>query len=463
MIAQPPTPAAQRINARVFSMTLTRSLLASAALGALMTFPASAQNVPYPTYQGAAPAAPTQPAAEPLEQAVPAVRARGADGGATRSRSPAELKPLGLEQKAWANPRQNMGPRQTMPGFLKVTWRPDVVTTINVREGMLTVIRWPMSETILSRELSDKKTFESRIGPDQRSIIIRPVFAGVDGNMVVYGQSGNVYNIYLRSLPFNSPKLPDTTVEMIVGGLSTSYGGTLHSTAPASSPYEDYRELYKPAVTTKVEEFRAGSREWANSASLNPKDMQTNIDILVPDREDQAIAPIRAWHDKNFTYLDFGPNAGSMNQWPVAALLTDGSETPVGTRTTGKNGSIMVIEAIGDMVLRNGRHLVCLKLRNQPDNRVSPATVVARADTAPATLNTIRVPAPGQTAASPKRPAKATQTPARKRPVVKGDVPATQVQTVTHVAPAPVAATHMTRPAQDGFRFDASGLTGKIQ
>lgn len=439
-------------------MTLPRSLLASAALGALLAMPAAAQNVPYPSYPGSPRPASTQPAAEPLQQPVPSVQAR--QSGAARSHSPAELKPLGLEQKAWTNPRENMGPRQTMPGFLKVNWRPDAVTTINVREGMLTVVRWPVSETILSRELSDKKTFESRIGPDQRSIIIRSVFAGVDGNMVVYGQSGNVYNIYLRSLPFNSPKLPDTTVEMIVGGLASNYGGTLHSTAPASGPYEDYRELYKPAVTTKVEQFRAGSREWADSAPLKSRDMQTNIDILVPDRADQVIAPIRAWHDKNFTYLDFGPNAGSMNQWPVASLLTDGSETPVGTRTTGPNGSIMIIEAIGDMVLRNGSHLVCLKLRNQPDNRVSPSTVVARSDSSPASIETVRL-APAASAPAKQTP-KPRPRPAIKKPVLKGDTPAPSVQTVTHVAPAPAAA-RLTKPAQQPFRFDASGLTGKIQ
>lgn len=350
-----------------------------------------------------------------------------------------------------------------MPGFLKVNWRPDAVTTINVREGMLTVIRWPVSETILSRELSDKKTFESRIGPDQRSIIIRSVFAGVDGNMVVYGQSGNVYNIYLRSLPFNSPNLPDTTVEMIVGGLASSYGGTLHSTAPASSPYEDYKELYKPAVTTKVEEFRAGSREWASQAPVKPQDMNTNIDILVPSREDQVIAPIRAWHDKRFTYLDFGPNAGSMNQWPVASLLSDGSETPVGARTTGKDGSIMIIEAIGDIVLRNGRHLVCLKLRNQPDNRVSPATVVAGVGSAPEQLRVIRVPDVAIRATpAPKKPRTALRQTSKPGPVAS-KASHTSTQTVIHVAPKPIAATNMTKTSAEKFRFDASGLTGKIQ
>ncbi len=353
------------------------------------------------------------------------------------ARSPASLKPLGLEQEAWNNPRANMGPRQSMPGFLRVTWGPDIVTEINVREGMLTVIKWPVSEQILTRELSDKKTFETRIGPDGRSIMIRSIYAGVDGNMLVYGSSGNVYNIYLRSIPYNSKKLPDTTVEMIVGGLEQGYGGTLHSNAPVSAPYSDYRDLYQPTVVGKVEAFKRGSREWAESAPLRKGDMDANIDILVPDREDQAIAPIRAWHDREFTYLDFGENSGSMTQWPVASLVVDGSESPVGTRTRGPRNSIMIIEAIGDIVLRNGRHMVCLKLRNQPDNRVSPSAKVAQADGLPDTVQT----APAKIVKAPRK------TP---RPVAHA----------TLARPAPVT---VRESAPGRFEFDPTALTGKIQ
>lgn len=399
--------------------------------GPIPTAPASPLGLPAPTN--------APPAPDPIGGVGPGPLA-GALPESGTPRSPASLKPLGLEQEAWNNPRANMGPRQSMPGFLRVTWGPDIVTEINVREGMLTVIKWPVSEQILTRELSDKKTFETRIGPDGRSIMIRSIYAGVDGNMLVYGASGNVYNIYLRSIPYNSKKLPDTTVEMIVGGLESGYGGTLHSNAPVSAPYSDYRDLYQPTVVGKVEAFKKGSREWAESAPLRNGDMDANIDILVPDREDQAIAPIRAWHDREFTYLDFGENAGSMSQWPVASLVVDGSESPVGTRTRGPRNSIMVVEAIGDIVLRNGRHMVCLKLRNQPDNRVSPSAKVAKADGLPDTVQT----APAKVVRAPR---KATR-------------PVAPVAHATLARPAPVT---VRESAPGRFEFDPTALTGKIQ
>jgi hypothetical protein len=147
-----------------------------------------------------------------------------------------------------------------------------------------------------------------------------------------------------------------------------------------------------------------------------------------------------------------------MNQWPVAALVVDGSENPVGSRTTGPNGSIMIIEAVGDIVLRNGRHLVCLKLRNQPDNRVPSSKVVRKADNLPDAVSVQSV--PGSVPVTAPAPAK------RKPLVVKAEAVAPAKKPVTKAADAP-AATKAATKADDGpakgFTFDASGLTGKIQ
>lgn len=355
--------------------------IAAASASAAQDFPANPQSTVRPaTPNGPAPQIDLDDPLAPALARPPAPPPPVASAASQRRiESPAQLKPLGLEQKAWLKPRDAMGPRQTAPGFLRINWRPDLVIQVNVRESMLTVIRFPQDEQIVSRDSSDPTTFETRIGPDRRSLVVRAIYAGVDGNIIAYGQSGNVYNIYVRSIPFNATQLPDTTVEIVVAGLSDTTGGTLQSTAPISAPYEDYRDLYKPAVTRQTAAFGKGAREWAHHPPVEPANMLANIDILVPDRQSQSIAPVRAWHDERFTYLDFGPNAASMNQWPVASLIIDGAESPVGARTTGPDGSLMIVEAIGDIVLRNGRNLVCLKLRNQADNRVPPNPSVPKA------------------------------------------------------------------------------------
>jgi hypothetical protein len=67
-----------------------------------------------------------------------------------------------------------------------------------------------------------------------------------------------------------------------------------------------------------------------------------------------------------FTYIDFGEKALNMNQRPVVSLLVEGGETPVGFRTEGPQSRLLVVEAIGDLVLRNGQRIVCIKLRSKP-------------------------------------------------------------------------------------------------
>ena len=289
---------------------------------------------------------------------------------ASRIASAAASKPLGLEQKAWLDPNKHKSARQTRPGFVKISWRPDDVMEVNAREGLLSVIKFPKQEEVVQVITSDPGSFETSTAPNKRSVAIRAIYAGVDGNLIIYGSSGNVYNFYLRSLPFNADKLPDATVEVVVGGMEAGTGETLASTAPVSMPYANYKELYEPSVNKATAYFDAGGREYARGAPVNPGDMRNNISIEAPTQEDAVIAPIRAWHDGRFTYLDFGPNASSMTEWPVAALVIQGVESPVGTRVAGKDRSMMVIEAIGNITLRNGNRLVCLRLaRPLDDNR----------------------------------------------------------------------------------------------
>ncbi|WP_204348969.1 hypothetical protein, partial [Klebsiella pneumoniae] len=69
--------------------------------------------------------------------------------------------------------------------------------------------------------------------------------------------------------------------------------------------------------------------------------LRTDLKILASPPAASIIAPVAAWRDDRFTYLDFGPRAASMSTWPVAALVVDGIESPVGTRVAGPNRSVM--------------------------------------------------------------------------------------------------------------------------
>ena len=93
-----------------------------------------------------------------------------------------------------------------------------------------------------------------------------------------------------------------------------------------------------------------------------------------------VIAPERVWRDRIFTYIDFGDKVIAMTQRPVVSLLVEGGESPVGFRTDGEDGRLLIVEAVGDMVLRSGQRIVCIKKREKPFLIADTASVMALAE-----------------------------------------------------------------------------------
>jgi type IV secretory pathway VirB9-like protein len=292
---------------------------------------------------------------------------------------------LGLTQRAWSNPERAMGAGQSAPGFKRLTWSADRILTINTREGLITTVTVPQGEEITNVIVSDPASIETATAPHRRAFVVKPVYPGIDGNLVVYGSSGNIYTIYLQSTPYNAERLPDVKV-MIEGPLGSARSGSDvprpigEAPLPASS-----RSASTGGVQTAASEGRnegrgvlegdpsralttpragrtAPGEDYAVSVRTGAGRLRTDLKILASTPQASIIAPVAAWRDDRFTYLDFGPRAGSMTTWPVASLVVDGVESPVGTRVAGPNRSVLIVEAIGNVVLRNGQHVVCIIL-----------------------------------------------------------------------------------------------------
>jgi hypothetical protein len=105
---------------------------------------------------------------------------------------------------------------------------------------------------------------------------------------------------------------------------------------------------------------------WLEEIPVDPEKFRFDLEIYVPNPQDAEIAPERVWRDDIFTYIDLGKKALNMTQRPIVNLLVQGSEVPVGFRTKGPHGRLIVVEAIGEMVLRNGARIVCIKRRRDP-------------------------------------------------------------------------------------------------
>lgn len=304
--------------------------------------------------------------------------------GEFESVNPNYLHSLGMQQKAWNDPMAHLGEGQSKPGYSKYTWSPDVILPIRLREGMMTLINLPTWELIEKVHIGSPESFGGEIAaPNSLLLYADPSYIGVDSNMIIFGRSGNRYVFYLRSETYNTEKITQSVVDVLVGPRYTpsENGGRLGKSNGITNPTSGRGSLggfgapgwargrsggQNPQLGLNT--ASNGPNNWLQSIPVDPESLRFDIDIYIPNPSDVDIAPDNVWRDNIFTYIDLGPKALTMTQRPIVNLLVQETEVPVGFRTSGPNSRLIVVEAIGDLVLRNGKKLICLKLRRDPSS-----------------------------------------------------------------------------------------------
>ena len=276
---------------------------------------------------------------------------------------------LGMTQSAWLDPLQNLGEGQTKPAYSKYYWSPDLVLPLRLREGMLTLINFPEWEMLEDVYIGDNNKFTGQISGPNTLLLYPQNGFGVDTNIIVFGRSGNKYVFYARSEGFNTERLTNSVIDIeVVGAANPNSGGSNISSMAGSGSRVNasgFNGGGKNVDSTFTK--RNQKDDWIKSIPLDPTKFRFDIEVYVPNPDDVVIAPERVWRDDIFTYIDFGDRALTLIQRPIVTLIVERVETPVGFRTAGPDNRLIIVEGIGDMVLRNGKRLVCLKLRRSDE------------------------------------------------------------------------------------------------
>ena len=291
---------------------------------------------------------------------------------------------LGMIQSAWLDPMQNLGEGQSKPAYSKYYWSPDLVLPIRLREGMMTLINFPNWELIEDIYIGDNATFDGQIsGPNTLLLYPRKgANVGVDTNVIVFGRSGNKYVFYVKSEGVNTERLTNSIIDIdVIDGPSGSGGAGAASARMSSmggglgvkaSHYNRGGSSGMSVDSTFTKRFQMA--DWIKNIPLDPSKFRFDIEVYVPNPDDVVIAPERVWRDDIFTYIDLGEKALNMTQRPIVTLIVERIEVPVGFRTKGPNNRLIIVEGIGDMVMRNGKRIVCLKMRRSDDAGLEDAT-----------------------------------------------------------------------------------------
>jgi ComB9 competence protein len=282
-------------------------------------------------------------------------------------------------QNAWDNPSANMAMGSIKPGYAQLSWSAGSVLPIKLRNGMVTMITLPNGENISDAVIGQDGLFEIEATQGDRTLYISPTPSnqGSDTNLIVTGASGNKYIFYLRSEPSNSSEITYSQVDIILDSNSSlpTAGTTNSSASGGAKSIFAKKSSSQNNIGVDGEDYG-----WIKSMKIDPSEFRFDLDIFVPNPDDYVIAPERVWRDRIFTYIDFGDKVISMTQRPVVSLLVEGGESPVGFRTDGEDGRLLIVEAVGDMVLRSGQRIVCIKKREKPFLIADTASVMALAE-----------------------------------------------------------------------------------
>lgn len=275
---------------------------------------------------------------------------------------------LGMTQAAWLDPLQNLGEGQSKPAYSKYYWTPDLVLPIRVREGMITMINFPEWELIEDIFIGDNSTFDGQIsGPS--TLLLYPKHGanvGVDTNIIVFGRSGNRYVFYLKSEAVNTERLTNAIIDIDVVDdyIPSSVGGS----GGAGGAYAGAGKAKNGNGSISNYTKRFQKSDWLKNIPVDPSDFKFDLEVYVPNPDDVVIAPERVWRDNIFTYIDLGKKALNMTQRPVVSMIVERVEVPVGFRTKGPDNRLIIVEGVGDMVMRNGKRLICIKMRRSDES-----------------------------------------------------------------------------------------------
>ncbi|MBK1666937.1 hypothetical protein CKO28_02625 [Rhodovibrio sodomensis] len=306
--------------------------------------------------------------------------------------------PLGLTQDAWANPIDNMSNGQVAPGVVRFRWSPELVMPVRLRESMVTMVTLPEWETVADVILGENYYFEAMI-VRENTIALRAAASGVDTSATIIGGSGNAYNLYLRAESTATKQLTDVSVfidaapasprhgwfrsqgglngalpRAMDGGQNTPTDGAPRLPGPPKGSAEGQGEIAAPDTSPAPEGTKPASplgADIAGSKFYIPKhEMRFVHKMFEVSDGDRAIAPELVYTNGRFTFLHYGDKAATIDL-PVVYRVVDGVETLVNTRIIGDQNEVLVVEALGDFVLRSGRRIVCV-LRVQDRDRQKP-------------------------------------------------------------------------------------------
>jgi len=223
-----------------------------------------------------------------------------------------------------------------MSNTLIVNYKEGETVKVAVREFMTTGIYFP--EEITDFVIGDNTNFTWTPSKNKRWGNIAVRNRGADTNLILIGNSGNSYNLYIRSIGVENEKLPLLMVKYVNPKIQASNNLKI--------------------INTELNEHKGVDGEYLRHLKgVRATDINTGYFFKAGNQE---LKPKLVFDDGVFTYFKFAEkNLDKVRRLPTVYRVVDGYDNPVNTRISG---GTLIAEIVSDKwTLRHGTSHACIR------------------------------------------------------------------------------------------------------
>jgi type IV secretory pathway VirB9-like protein len=195
-------------------------------------------------------------------------------------------------------------------------------------------------------------------------LMITPKFLGVDTNLTVFGESGNVYNFYIYSTNYESEIQPKSLVYISEEKQAIDKIEVVNlEKIKVEEAHKEQKEKEKELITeTATEGSIEEQLEYATiGEGINQIKIKRDeiIQDFIQDGEDKELYAREIFRDKKFVYFRFNSKDGLI-KFPIIYRVIEGIDNPINTRVVG---NYIIAETIANsFTLRFGdNNHVCVR------------------------------------------------------------------------------------------------------
>lgn len=188
-------------------------------------------------------------------------------------------------------------------------------------------------------------------------LTIKPNLVGIDTNLTIIGESGNIYSFYLFSTDYKNTRNP-TFLVFVSEYRSIGKIKIKDLDKEETNTKEKIEEEGQEKEVSNDDEIIIGDN--VNKISIIKNEIKKGYIQYPKDKDSKFLEAKEIFNDNKWTYFKFDKNLAT-SKFPAIFRVVDGYDNPMNSRIVG---DYLIVESISPKwTLRIGNSYVCVRLK----------------------------------------------------------------------------------------------------